>query len=227
MKIRDKGYRVFNIDYRLSCQEDIWICGFSFSVPPSDAKTAIGWARANLPNNGRVVAIGTSGGGNLFFDANNQGVTGSTRPDVVAGVSGPTELGYMTNGHISCADSWIPHGAQNKCWPHTELFMGGAIQGGPTVCTDTWAPGSPACNIPTSGAKPTFIANASEENTPFQEADDYNTNLGNQLVVTYLCKVSNAAWKHNHGTQLLLAAVKCDNRTDYVFDWMMSWISTH
>ena len=66
-------------------------------------RVAINWVRTNAHNyvsgnqsfNGQIVAVGTSAGGNLVYEAAAYADL-EDKPDVVAGASGLSELGFMS-----------------------------------------------------------------------------------------------------------------------------------
>jgi acetyl esterase/lipase len=230
------GYLVFNIDYRLSCDPEVYtdvpICGFTFSVPPDDVKTAMHWARNHASdyvsggNSLPLVGIGTSAGGNLVFEVGTVGIDGDTRPDVMAGVSGEPVVGYMSNGHAACTDAYIPEGEENVCWVHANAFLGTTLYN-PAVdlCEDNWSAASPTCNVDSQDPPPpTFIANSTDELSALQGALDFKDALDAQSVTWELCTVS-AQDGHLHGTELLNLNVDCDESTTSVFDHMMAFIA--
>lgn len=230
-KIASYGYIVFNIDYRLACDiEDhpsVWLCGpYNFYLPPSDVGTAINYVNDNAGNyasfNGQVVAIGTSGGGNLVYLA---GVTqtGDYKPDVMAGVSPFAELGYMTGEAPMCSGS----SDVTLCRGNTEKYMGSVLahQGHPYHCEDNWKDASPDCNISqTNVPPPTFIANATEEFSILLAEQDFDGDLDG-VAEHELCTVDGDN-STLHGTRLLDPDVDCDSPlSGSVFDNMMDFIA--
>jgi acetyl esterase/lipase len=218
---------------------DVPLCGVNFSVPPDDARVAINWVRDNAHSyvhqqyqsfNGQVVAIGTSAGGNLMYEAAAYADV-EDKPDVVAAASGHPEIGYMSNGHTACADAYIPEEQANVCESGTEAYMGGSLGVGPYTgaCQDNWTDASPACTID-ADMPPTFIANGSNELVAFQAAQDFADNLDFFIgSANYqLCEVSSEGNEHLHGTQLLDPDVDCDSPySGSVFDNMMAFIANN
>jgi acetyl esterase/lipase len=234
--IANKGYLVFNVDYRLACSlaehEEVWLCGtppWAFAVPPADIRSAIKWVRDHADEYGAftgvVVGIGTSGGGNLIYDAGVT-ATGDYKPDVMAGVSPFAELGYMSNHRAMCQDS----ADQGLCQDNTEAFMAITLTHPPGQfqCADSWQDASPACNISNENPPPpTFIANATEELSTLLAEQDFDALLEGPPVVHLLCAVGvdDPRWEHFHGTRLLNPDVECDGTDDSVFDTMMGFIA--
>ena len=240
-----KNFIVFAIDYRLTCiygQPDLNpLCGsasspFTFANQPTDVKDAIQWVRnnaqahlkANQTFSGKVVAVGGSAGGSITFMAGDTGTVGGTRPNLMAGFSPVPELGYMSTGVTACSVAWP---TPDLCITNTTDYMAGPLIMQTGQCGDTWAPGSPACNINASSLPPpTFIANATDELVAYQAALDLRQNLDDNLVIDELCTIGNNGppWNsdsHLHGTQLIDKT--CPGTGHTVFQELFNFISAH
>jgi hypothetical protein len=229
-KLADRGYIVFNVNYRLACTDPlINLCGFNFSVQPQDVKDAMHWVRTHASHyalfSNRMVAIGTSAGGNLVFMSGAVGVPGDSRPDVMAGLSGHPEMGYMSDSFAACVESDQPF----ICDQNSTAYMNASLDTSHVQCGDNWRFASPACNVSdTSPPPPTFIGNSSNELSAFLAAQDFDFKLTHVVppVADQLCKVSQGGG-HLHGTQLLGPDVHCDGLTDTVYDEMINFIESH
>ena len=212
-RLAQQGYIVFNIDYRLSCPAlmPVYLCGAHYPSPITDVETAIVWARAHadeygVPFSETVIAVGTSAGGNLSFMAAMTGTAGTTRPDAVAGASGPSEMGYMSDGETACSEAFTEDD-KIICDHNQSSYFGYELEGDGTRCQDNWAVGSPTCNLPEVPV-PVFIANALEELVAYQGALDYLGDLEFKGTPVSLCSVS-GAFIHAHGTELFAEEARC------------------
>jgi acetyl esterase/lipase len=222
LELAQAGFVVFNMDYRLACKSlPIYLCGYSFPTQPEDVQTAMHWVRANASTyaawNGKVAAVGTSAGGNLVYLAGDTGNSGDTKPDVMAALSGPAELGF-TNctapypwscqpDNAACDQAYFAPRVQKVCWPNTQAYEDDLpLSGDQTACGDNWAQASPACppNISsTNPPPPTFIANSIDELVALNEALDFVAALdAHNQTQNELCTVSTNGG-HDHGTALV------------------------
>jgi hypothetical protein len=158
--------------------------------------------------------------------------SGDYQPDVMAGVSGLPELGYMSNDHAACADSY----QSVVCEANSTSFLGFALTHPPSHpyhCLDNWVDASPGCNVdPDNLPPPTFIANATEELATLLAATDFKNALDDQSVTYQFCTVGsdtgNHQYRHLHGTHLLDPDVDCDSPlSGSVFDNMMEFIANN
>jgi pectinesterase len=228
------GFIVFNIDYRLACVDPtVYLCGFLHPASILDVQMAIRWVRQNAGNyspfTGRVAAVGTSAGGNLVYMAGDTGVTGDTKPDVMAGASGQPEMGYLSDLRPACEEAYLPF--IGECWVDSTAYFGAPLDRTPDWCGngggDNWSPGSPACNVdPSNLPPPTFITNATEELSAYQGTLDFRGQLDG-LVANQLCTVS-GIHSHDHGTGLLTPGEPCDEvpGTD-VLSNMVAFLKTY
>ncbi|HEY6784400.1 MAG TPA: alpha/beta hydrolase [Gemmatimonadales bacterium] len=242
-----KNFIVFAIDYRLTCiygQPDLNVlCGsasnpFTFANQPTDVKDAIQWVRnnaqahlkANQTFSGKVVAVGGSAGGSITFMAGDTGTVGGTRPDLMAGFSPVPELGYMSDGNTACSVAYPNPGGVTLCTNNTTDYMAGALTG-TGQCGDSWAAGSPACNVNgTSLPPPTFMANATDDLVAYKAATDLQFKLDTFGVTEQLCTIGNNGppWNsdsHLHGTQLIDKTCPATGKT--VFQSLFDFISLH
>jgi acetyl esterase/lipase len=212
------GFVVFNIDYRLACAalgSPVYLCGYHYPVPIGDVETAITWVRAHAstyaPFNGKVVAVGTSAGGNLSFMAAMTGTPGTTRPELVVGASGHPEMGYMSDLQSACSEAY-GQSQQQLCASNSQAYFGYALDPSHDWCGDgggdNWKVASPACNLP-SVPVPVFIANATQELSAYRAATDFKTALDIKGQPRQLCSVSDPTHLHDHGTELLAPGVPC------------------
>jgi acetyl esterase/lipase len=229
VEMEQAGYLVFNVNYRLACTDpQVDLCGFSFPTQPNDVEAAITWVRANASTygsfSGRVVAVGTSAGGNLVLMASTSSATPQGRPEVAAAFSPDPVLGYLSDGRFACDESADPAG----CADAARAYVSMPLDNVRAICQDNWSPASPTCNVTADPApSPAFVGNSTRELSPLLGARDYVDALTHlrPAVPTQLCTVS-AHGGRLHGTDLLGRGVRCDGGTT-VLDEMLSFLSTH
>jgi acetyl esterase/lipase len=222
-----EGFVVFSIDYRLACSvlsppgdpEIARLCGFHGQEPVDDVLAAVQWVRAHGGDFGyalnprKVAALGFSAGGHLAFMAGVAGIADATRPDAVAGWSGPPQLAYLANGDIACSApySWNP----SRCQTAFQRYVsssGCSL----TACPEKYSSVSPhtivsqvctpLCDRPP--APPIFVANAISELVPYQGGVEFMTLLSGLTVRTngfrvtsWMCSVAGTdASPHPHAT---------------------------
>jgi hypothetical protein len=217
-----QGFIVFAIDYRLSCDPTVNpdpYCGTYANTPVGDVKDAIKYAREHGGDfsqsfNGLVGALGCSAGGNLAYMAAATG-TGHSKPAVVAGWSGPAELGYFKDTRTNaCTGTTSGTGCYNAVKQYVNGLGRQCELGSSSACDFQYTNASPASRYTSSGP-PVFIANAIAEKIPKQQAVDFETilkGLGFTALDTYtLCEVSgDGAAKHATG----LRGFPCDPLSD-------------
>jgi acetyl esterase/lipase len=148
------GYVVFNINYRLAIADTPRAEGVHHPAPLEDVRAAIAWVRDHANelggNPGRVGLFGGSAGGHLALLAARQ----EAGLDSVVSWSGPTDLarlweqGVITDAiatFLGCEDP-----ATDPCSATEEA--------------------SPITHV-SSGDPPTYLANASEETLPAEQAE--------------------------------------------------------
>ena len=121
-------------------------------------------------------------------------VAGKTKPDAVAGWSGPAEMGYLKDGVTRACDFSLN---PNACYgqvgdpaiPGSGKGRAGYINCDLVNCAGLWYNASPYTRA-TASMPPTFIANATNELTPVIEAEQFDDHLALDLGVdTRLCEV--------------------------------------
>jgi pectinesterase len=223
-RIVSAGFVVFAIDYRLDCDpnspppdvDDPALCGYTGIYPVTDVVTAVLWVRANAAHFGanptRVAALGFSVGGNLVYAAGALGVPGSSAPDVVAGWSGSTELGYLRSGAVTCSESKTPAACTSVRTRHVGCDL--------TACPASWASLSAFADEKLTGP-PAFVANSTHELVPFHEASDFAWKLRTLGVAHRLCTVDGDT--HATGYE----DMSCLGNSLSVFDRTMRFITNH
>ena len=180
-RLAGSGFVVFNIDYRTGCDQakpppdidDPSLCGYRAPAPMNDVKAAILWARENASLYRADPTRASSLAGT--------GTKGGTAPDVAAGWSGPTELGYLVDGvTVACSLSDNP----TQCTGGVSSYTGCALD----VCPAAYVKDSPITYV-AAGNPPTFVANSTQELIPLAMAQEYANAIGVAGVSFELCPV--------------------------------------
>lgn len=171
-RLADKGFLVFNADYRLACPRNMqWtdervvrLCGWKWQDTVADGYPAnvsdvlylVKRIRQQLGNqyapngqfNGDVAIMGGSAGGNLAYLAGAFGTDAQTnRSDAVAGWSGMAEMYAFDEPPEGSTDPRIcPN--QNEvetCWNFRQSYIGCDARGlnPPQWCVDLWNSAAP------------------------------------------------------------------------------------
>ena len=219
-----EGFVAFVIDVRLACDplnppvdvDDKLLCGYHATVPVDDVHTAVRWIRQNSGTYGvdprQVAALGFSSGGNLVLMAAATGIRGDTAPDVVAGWSPLSELGYLLDGTVTCTESSNP----DDCTSAVTNYVGCPL----LSCPSFWVAASPF-TFATTGDPPVFVANSSKELVPLEDATDYQLRLRSVGVPMQLCVVDGAG----HARQI--EDSKCRDSGLTVWNETVSFIKDH
>jgi acetyl esterase/lipase len=188
--------------------------------------------------NGDIAALGFSSGGNLAFML---GVLGPSNVDtdvqVVGGYSGTTEVGLLAEENPEedryldpCDEAWGQK--QAACRAARELYVGGCElfpvpEGGEgsededyqdcLAIADDASPWSVIEEDTPAEIAPVYIANATDELTPYQEALDYELQLEDESVTVHLCTIGGVD-QHRHATGL-------DDKQCYL-EGVTTWVST-
>lgn len=233
------GFIVFNIDYRLTCDDaGVYLCGYYFPAPVDDTLTAVSWVRDHVGDyvdfNGKVATLGTSGGGNLAFMAGATGVDDDSRPDAMAGASGYPELGKVNviqgGDYQAMCDQIGNQEGIDTCWDDNITYMQSELDEGDWCLggtPDNWSDASPICQVD-GNAPPAFIINGTNEVSPLVGADDFLAHLTIDLSLSAEYCAVPANNGHRHGTQLLEPGIYCDgdsapdpDAVHKVFAWLL------
>jgi acetyl esterase/lipase len=227
----DYPFIVVSIDYRLACapgefeaEEIDVLCGWKFNdqqeprAATHDVQHAISWTRDEAgrfgrPFSGEVVAVGSSAGGNLVFEAAGWGPDpgylppgGYRTPVGVAGWSGSTQMLNYQDGQYAgvnvCKARLITQqneDAYMQCiHSHTKYLGCPYNPDTPATLCMLAQPGGTAYNASpywqyfhrdTALLPPAFIANATLEVQFLPQAEEFDTLLTNREIVHELCKV--------------------------------------
>jgi acetyl esterase/lipase len=233
---QEAHYIVFAVDYRLACisHQDLEIdrmCGFNANAAGADVTYAVGWVRAYASTyfafNGNVAVLGFSAGGNLAYMAGSSGNTSQIRiddtlPEAVVGWSGPTEMGYLTNGQTK-ACTLANAGQVHACGEARNQYVN--FIENQMMCVFHATDDDPDPGDPTGGCvaafenaspytraadrldafdfrvSPAFLVNATNELTPDEEATDYRDRLASGFIDAGRCLVQGT--KHATGLKEL------------------------
>ena len=226
-----EGFLVFAIDYRLACdpatvqeQELVPLCDHGSSdIPyldePEDVMDAIAYVRSHAAEiagdsgqafNGNVAVLGFSAGAHLGYLARELGTAGGSRPDAIAGWSGPTQIGLLSDGRFSWEAAHTPEeriiskGARNRLMDRARCSVSPT---GEKTCSPEWKSVSPFSRV-SPNPTPVFIANATTELIGLIEATAYRTKLAKRTDANVtMCKVKGTL----HAAKY--ADVPCDNPT--------------
>src|SRR5262249_13975117 len=156
------GIVAFAIDYRLACTGRSPLCGYHATAQVADVQSAVSWVGAHAaayPGDGtRIAAIGFSAGGHLAYMAGQ--VSGGNRPgvQVVAGLSGPTDLPELC----------VAHPGSTSCAARTQ-YMGCRL----TACRPAWQDASPLFQVTGRSAAAFVAGSVNESMVPFSEDEAF------------------------------------------------------
>jgi acetyl esterase/lipase len=224
-----QGYFVYSVDYRLACMgnepgidnEIKRLCGYYSNNPVVDIREAIKYVRLNGHSyevtgktwNGKVAVLGYSAGGNLALMAAVTGTaSNNTLPDVAGAWSGPTELALLSDDATTACD--LAYGPQvtpckNARAQYVDCVLFPVVHGSDCeIIADYASPWHRLDIIPNPAqgvnVAPVFIANATDELTPNEEAEELDAKFFSEGIERELCitQGDQPGEEHNHATGL-------------------------
>jgi acetyl esterase len=170
--LADNGYAVFNINYRLAP-------AFPYPAAVEDSEAAVQWVRDHAAdynvNPQRIATFGSSAGGTLAVSvaAQGAGTTGSRVMDVV---SWSGSLDMVLNAQLRPSDPLVQEGLSDYVgMPGVDVTSPGVLAALAKV---------EPLNLITKDSPPMFIANATHEFEPIENAQSFVAKL-DQLGIPY------------------------------------------